>query len=230
MRRVAVAVAILVAVPACGILKKGAGDDGGASVTVGATGAANEKDVLRYPEEVKVASQQATVLKDGTQPRTFPGTGVPVATLGKGYTVTKLATYFSTGVLVIFDDPTTPGQKLLGWLGPEDLGAVATATTSATGTASGGPRPAVAVIAKDAGVATAADAGGAPSAAASAPTSPTVILFTQIAPDGKCPAGFAPAPGGCRRPCVTDATCPGAGTQGVVCKSFGGKKFCSATK
>ncbi len=228
--RVAV-LALALALCACGLLKKKKGLEDGldaATVTVTGTGAANEKDVLRYSQEDKIANELAAIAKDNTQPRTYPGLGQPVATLAKGYTVTKLAKYFSTGVLVIFDDPTTPGQKLMGWLAPEELGPLGTASTAtATAAATTAPHPTGVVVAKDAGVAAAVvDAGTAPAATSTA-AAPAAALFTQPGPDGKCPAGFAPAPGGCRRPCTSDSGCP----SGTFCKPGGlARKFCSTTK
>src|SRR5512143_3848540 len=99
-RAIAFGVALTL-VTGCGLLKKkAAGDDlDAATVVVTGTGAKNEKDVLRYASEDKVADEAASIAKDGVTPRTYPGLGVVVATLPKGYAVTKIAKYFSTGVL-----------------------------------------------------------------------------------------------------------------------------------
>lgn len=96
------------------------------------TGAKNEKDVLRYANETKVADEPHVVAKDGTKARTFPATGADVATLARGTSVVEIAKYFSTGALVVFDDPVARnGTKLMGWVAPESL-AAAPAAAAAT--------------------------------------------------------------------------------------------------
>lgn len=219
----------------CGFLKKKkpVDDDESISnaptVTVGGSGAKNEKDVLRYANETLIADEPAVIGKDGVKAKTFPASGADVATIAKGATVVKKAKFFSTGVLVLFDDPATAdGTKLMGWIAPEALGAptAATATATATQVFTAAPKPTVAVDAglKDAGVV--ADAGKPAVDAGGASPGPALLLQTNPI-GGKCPAGFALIPPFCRRPCNADRDCPANSfcTQGA-----GPKKTCSATK
>ena len=223
----------------CGLLKKKkpAADDDDESVTnaptvtVGGTGAKNEKDVLRYKNETALADEPGIIGKDGVKAKTFPATGADVATLSKGATVVKKATFFSTGVLVLFDDPAAPGTKLMGWIAPEALSAPTAATATATATpVFTAPKP-VALDAglKDAGTGLDAGAGldaGKAVVDAGGTTAPTVLLQTNpIA--GKCPAGFALIPPFCRRPCNADRDCP---ANSFCTQSAGPKKTCSATR
>ena len=221
----------------CSLLKKKKALDDDEStanaptVTVGGSGAKNEKDVLRYANETLIADEPAVIGKDGVKAKTFPATGADVATLAKGSTVVKKAKFFSTGVLVLFDDPATAdGTKLMGWIAPEALGAPAVATATATATqVFTAPRVAVDAGPKDAGAV--ADAGtiadaGRPAVDAGGGTGPTALLQTNpIA--GKCPAGFSLIPPFCRRPCNADRDCPANSfcTQGA-----GSKKTCSSTR
>lgn len=213
-----VAFSVLVGCP--GLRKKGAdaGEDDelaaiadAATVTVTGSGAKNEPDVLRYAKEEKLANEPAVVAKDGTKVRTFPGNGAEVATLAKGQAVTKIAKYFASGVLVVWDDPA--GGKLMGWVPPAALGAVGTATTTPTTPvvvrpSDAGARPVDAgarivdagAAAKDAGAAV-VDAG-----AASGPK-PSQITYPPEA-GGKCPSGFVLSGPMCKRRCMIDAECP----------------------
>lgn len=223
----------------CSLLKKknkdaGAEEDppvaNAPTITVTGSGAKNEKDVLRYASETKIADEPATIGRDGTKAKTFPASGADVATLSKGTTVVKIAKYFSTGVLVTFDDPTTgDGTKLMGWIAPEALAAPAVAQTAApvfTATA--------AKTVVDAGVKTAdagvVDAGGAADAGkagvADAGAAGPAPLLQVLPTAGKCPAGFVLVTPFCRRPCAADGDCP----KGTFCTSSAGKKTCSATK
>lgn len=197
------------------------------------TGAKNEKDILRYAKETKIADEPDTIGKDSIKAKSYPGGGNDVATLAKGTPVTKLAKYFSTAVLVTWDDPSGDG-KLMGWVLPDQLsgGAAAATTTSTT------VKPVVPVIRADAGATPAKDGGAQATDAGAAPTgkdagAPAALdagaprisgaqLFVPLQPDGKCPAAFAPAPGGCRRPCNATSDCP----RTTTCAPLGGKKFC----
>jgi len=220
----------------CGFLKKKkpVEDDesttNAPTVTVGGSGAKNEKDVLRYANETLIADEPAVIGKDGVKAKTFPATGADVATLSKGATVVKKAKFFSTGILVIFDDPATAdGTKLMGWIAPEALGAPTAATATPTATATQvftAPKPTAAVDAgaKDAGVV--ADAGKPAVDAGGGSTGPTALLQTNPLA-GKCPAGFALIPPFCRRPCNADRDCP---ANSFCTQSAGPKKTCSATK
>jgi hypothetical protein len=205
-----------------------------ATVTVSGSGAKNEKDVLRYQKEEKLADEPAVVAKDGVKIRSYPGGGADIAPLPKGTAVVKVAKYFSTAFLVLVDDPSGEG-KLMGWILPDQLAAPGAVAVTPTTTA---PKPVVrldaGLAAKDAGGpadagplphdagAGAKDAGAAVVVDAGAPQISGATLFTPAGADGKCPAGFATAPGGCRRPCAADGDCP----RTTVCGSFGGKKFC----
>jgi hypothetical protein len=210
-----------------------------ATVTVTGSGATNEKDVRRYEKETKLADVPAVISKDGTQVKNYPALGLKVATLGKGYPVVQIAKYFSTGVLVTFDDPSG-GGKLMGWVPPDALAAPGT-TPATTATATATWKPSVTPTApspKDAGAPPPpADAGhpatpGKDAGAKPAPTTTTppgkapppgaAVLFVPLGADGTCPAGFAKSAGGCKRPCTTDANCP----RSTFCVS----RFCSASK
>jgi hypothetical protein len=221
----------------CGLIKKkqpAPEDDesvtNAPTVKVGGTGAKNEKDVLRYANETAIADEPGVIGKDGgVKAKTFPASGADVATIPKGAVVVKKAKFFSTGVLVLFDDPATgDGTKLMGWISPEALGTAAITPSASTATASPTfTAPKVTVDAgapKDAG--TAADAGKAVVADAGGGTAPTALL--QVNPvAGKCPAGFVLIAPFCRRPCTADRDCPASSfcTQGA-----GSRKTCSATK
>lgn len=246
---------VLGGVLGCSLLKRSASDDedppvGNApTVTVTGTGAKNERDVLRYGNETKLADEPGVIGKDGTKARQFPATGGPVATLAKGTRVVKNAKFFSTGVLITFDDPATAdGTKLMGWVSPDSLapssggsGGVAPLTTpvspafvapKAAGDA-GGVKPVVVVDAGGAGVVDAGGGGAKPAVVVDAGGgggggngggSTTLLQVNPI--DGKCPAGFILAGPACRRPCGSDGDCP----KGTFCVSTGGRRTCSATK
>jgi hypothetical protein len=215
----------------CGLIKKkkDAGNDddeppvNAPTVTVTGTGAKNEKDILRYASETKLANEPATIGKDATKVRTFPASGADVTALAKGTAVVKLAKFFSTGVLILFDDPAAAdGSKLMGWIAPEALAVpgatpvltapVLTAPKVVTLDAGGG--------AKDAGPAV-ADAGKVVADAGGPVQSSGTITALPVA--GKCPAGMILVTPLCRKPCAADAECP----KGSVCKSSGGRKTCA---
>lgn len=213
----------------CKFLKKkgaDAGDDeDAATVTVTGTGAKNEKDVLRYASEIKVADEPGIIGKDVTKARTFPASGAEVATLSKGTPVIQLAKFFSTGVLVIFTDPATAdGSKLMGWVPPESIAAPGTAATTPTTAPVFTAAKPVDAGAKDSGAVDAgADAGKA--ADAGAPAGGLGIAAAP-GPGGTCPGGFVltQLPSLCRKSCASDLDC-GKGS-GAICKSITGKKVC----
>jgi hypothetical protein len=220
------AIVIALSFVGCPLLKsKKSGDDlDAATISVSGTGARNEKDVLRYSAEIPSNDEVVSIAKDNVSPKTYPGLGAPVATLSKGYSVTKKATYFSTGTLILFADPATPGSTLLGWVAPEELAAPAAATSGSATTTSTAPKPTgtVATTVKDAGAAV-VDAGAAPTATASSGPAPGPnTLVTQVGADGKCPTGFILNGNICRRPCANDSQCPP--------RTFCKVRFCSATK
>lgn len=227
------AMALLLAcavVSGCKLLKKkGAdtGDEDAATVTVTGTGAKNEKDVLRYASEIKLADEPGVIGKDVTKARTFPASGAEVATLSKGTQVIQIAKFFSTGVLVLFTDPAaSDGSKLMGWITPESLTAapaVATATAAPVFTAA---KP-VDAGAKDSGVADAGASTDAGKAADAGPATGGAAITAQPGPGNSCPGGFTliQPPPLCRKLCASDLDCPkGSGT---VCKALAGKKVCT---
>ncbi|MEA2753154.1 MAG: hypothetical protein QOI41_7297 [Myxococcales bacterium] len=220
----------------CKFLKKkgadGGADEDAATVTVTGTGAKNEKDVLRYASETKVADEPGVIGKDVTKARTFPASGAEVATLSKGTQVIQLAKFFSTGVLVIFTDPAaSDGSKLMGWITPESLAAAPAATTTNTATPVFTAAKPVDAGAKDSGVTDAgADAGGAADAGKAADAGATTGGAAITAPPGAggtCPGGFVlvQPPALCRKICASDLDCPKG--SGAVCKSLAGKKVCA---
>jgi len=212
-----------------------------ATITVTGSGAKNEGSVLRYAKETKLADEPATISRDATKVREFPGTGKEVATLPTGTAVTKIAKYFSTGVLVVFDDPSHDGTKLMGWIPPESIAVAATAATTATATATGVPTlPVVRVDAgppRDAGAVAIVDAGkdsgsapvdaGGGTAACTAPPAAAAQLSAPPAcgNEKKCPVGFELIGPFCRRPCTTEAQCP----RNIACLPTPGatKKSCT---
>jgi hypothetical protein len=152
MKHVAVALAAIVLASSflgCPLLKKKAEADDdpeeptaaltdAATVKVTGTGAKNEEQVLRYEKETPLQNEPAVIANDGVVARTFPGNGAPVAPLPKGTPVTKIARYFSTAVLVSFDDPLGDGSKLMGWVPPK---AFEEATSVPTNTMAPPPTP-----------------------------------------------------------------------------------------
>lgn len=236
------AMALLLAcavVSGCKFLKKnadGGADEDAATVTVTGTGAKNEKDVLRYASEVKLADEPGVIGKDVTKARTFPASGAEVATLSKGTQVIQLAKFFSTGVLVIFTDPAaSDGSKLMGWITPESLTAtpapaVATNTVAPVFTAAkpvdAGAKDSGAIADAGAAADAGADAGKAADAGA-APTTGGAAITALPGAGGSCPGGFVliQPPPLCRKLCASDLDCPKG--SGAVCKSLAGKKVCA---
>jgi hypothetical protein len=238
----------------CPLLKKKNGDDpvDAATVSVSGTGAKNEKDILRYAQE-EALDEVAVIGKDGAKARNFPGNGPEIANLAKGTVVKKMAKYFSTGVLVMFDDPVAgDGSKLMGWVAPNafdvaapkpvwtppkivDAGVKVDAGGGGTtvDAGGGGGKP-------DAGVATADAGGGGGGGGTDAGgggggggglVKPARGAVTTPAIGGKCPDGWAvtPSPGDglCRMSCKTDAECT-AQSRVTKCKPIGALKLCQS--
>ncbi|MCW5832863.1 MAG: hypothetical protein KIS78_10670 [Labilithrix sp.] len=81
--------------------------------------------MLRYANETPLPNEPAVIGDGGAKARNFPGNGPEVATLPKGTAVVKVAQYFNTGVLILFDDPSGDGSKLVGWVTPKVFDATA---------------------------------------------------------------------------------------------------------
>ncbi|MBX3218150.1 MAG: hypothetical protein KF850_39455 [Labilithrix sp.] len=246
----------------CPLLKKKGAAEAGAdeedpsaaladAETVAATGvgAKNEANVLRYANETPLPNEPAVIGDSGAKARNFPGNGPEVATLPKGTAVVKVAQYFNTGVLIMFDDPSGDGSKLLGWVTPKVFDATAVAPeptvkpivpvpivrvdagSNAAVKDAGAPiadagAPAKdagsSVAVKDAGAApTVVDAGGAKSNAIPQPPKSAVAVAPT---DGKCPDGWAISEGMCRRKCAADTECP----RNTKCASKQGVKVCTS--
>lgn len=195
-----------------------------ATVTVSGTGAKNEANVLRYATETPLANEPAVIGKDNTPARNFPGNGPIVANLAKGVPVAKIAQYFSTGVLVMFDDPAGDGSKLLGWVTPNAFDVAAPPPAKPVIVPprdAGGP----VVVVKDAGTAPVADAGtkpATPDAGSSTVVFPKgLVSYPPI--EGKCGEGYALTQSMCRKKCTADTECG----RGLKCVNKGGTKVCS---
>jgi hypothetical protein len=233
-----------VSILGCGLLKKktdatDAGDDPTAALadaaTVGAAGlgAKNESSVLRYANETALANEPAVIGEGGAKARNFPGNGPEVAFLPKGTPVAKIAQYFSTGTLIMFDDPSGDGSKLMGWVPPKAFDVAAPAPTKPvvvpipTARADAG----LVVAIKDAGVVTqdagstvtkVVDAGGGGNNA-TLPQPPKGVPAVPPV-NGKCPDGWAVTESMCRRKCATDTECP----RGTKCATKQGIKVCTS--
>lgn len=221
-------------------------DDPSASIADAATveaaglGAKNEANVLRYARETPIANEPAVIGGEGAHARNFPGNGPEVAFLAKGTTVAKIAQYFSTGTLVMFDDPTGDGSKLIGWVPPSSFDVAAPAPTKIIVPPTPVPvRPSDAgVVTKDAGAAVVVDAGAAAvvikdaGAAAAVDAGvksaglpqPAKGVLAVPAVAGKCPDNWALTEGMCRRRCVADTECP----RGTKCATKGASKVCTS--
>jgi hypothetical protein len=139
--RVTVALCFISSLAACDFLKKkgadadaaaAAADEAGAAAaatdaaavpaTTGGTGAANENDVARFPDETALGSVAATT-KRFANLRESPGTGKVVLPLNAGTNVTELASR-QTFFLVTVD---ASGTKKLGWVSNDAFSAAADA-------------------------------------------------------------------------------------------------------
>ncbi len=120
-------VSLMLVIASCNLLKKKGGDDGGAEggtasaeemdaapPAAAAPLAANEDDVVRFPDETAIANVAATAQR-GYNVREAPLTGKVVGGLAKGQAATQLAKR-EKFFLVTFE---TGGQKLMGWI-PEE--------------------------------------------------------------------------------------------------------------
>jgi hypothetical protein len=199
-----------------------------ATITVGGTGAKNEKDVVRYAAEENIEDEEDELEKEMAV-RTVPRSGAIVVTLAKGTKVMKIAKYSNAGVLVEFKDPSSEGL-LMGWVPPAAF--VESASPKPKSTLSqlrdGGARPVDAgakpEAGADAGAMTTTDAGPASTPSNATGPKKTDLTWPPEA-GGKCPADFVYAAPLCRRVCTTDADCPRGGSKCVGVS--GGKKYCS---
>jgi hypothetical protein len=220
---------------ACPLLKKKSTEDetppvvDAATVSVSGTGAKNEAAVLRYANETPLDNEPAVIAKDGTVVRNFPGNGPEVATLSKGTAVAKIASYFSSGTLIMFDDPAGDGSKLMGWVSPKAFDVAAPPPTKTVFV----PPRVVVVVDAGGGGGTVRDAGGGPVDAggggprvvvdAGAPAAPKGVATAPI--NGACPwAGWMLTEGMCRRKCNADTECP----RGTKCAKKGAGKVCTS--
>lgn len=126
---------VCAALLSCGLLKKKAADgepaDAAPDVAVAqvvdaealpalAPQATNENDVARFPDEIPV--EVPSVLQRPANAREAPPSGKVVAALPAKASVTQVALR-DKYILVVFDDPKTPGQKLMGWIVQDALSA-----------------------------------------------------------------------------------------------------------
>jgi len=189
----------------CSLLKKklqgaDAGEDDdeiavvdAAIVTPAGIGAKNEADVLRYANETPVANEPAVIGSKGAKARNFPGNGPEVANLAPGTNVTKVAQYFSTATLVMFDDPEG-GGKLLGWVSPKAFD-VTEPTPKATTTPTSAPTPSPTKD-KDPAPSRVVDAGSTPTPTKDAGAAIPDAGSSAAAKDAGAPPKPAPDAGG----------------------------------
>lgn len=224
----------------CPLFKKKATDEDpsvadAATVTVTGIGAKNEATVLRYASEVPLPNEPAVIGSEGAKARNFPGNGPEVAFLPKGTAVAKIAQYFSTATLVMFDDPSGDGSKLIGWVTPKSFDVAAPAPTKAVVVPprvadAGGPKDAGSTArdgstTQDAGATPAKDGGAAATDAGGGglPQPPKGSLAVPPV-DGKCPDNWTITEGMCRRKCTADSEC----VRGSKCVSKKGTKVCTS--
>ncbi len=84
--------------------------------------ATNEGDIARFPDETKIADEEA-MLQRAYNVREAPPAGVVIVGLNKGTTVTKIASR-ERFFLILFDDAKAPGTKLMGWIHRDAFSAV----------------------------------------------------------------------------------------------------------
>ena len=109
--------------------------DAGQSAAVAETPDANASDpvttnganVARFGDEVKIDKVVAVILSSNAQVREDPAGGKLFATIPKGTSVTELAEH-EGHVLIVFDNPKTPSEKLSGWVGKDVFSASAVHT------------------------------------------------------------------------------------------------------
>lgn len=140
------------------------------TVDAAGLGAKNEANVLRYANETPLPNEPALVGEKGARARNFPGNGPEVAFLPKGTPVVKIAQYFSTGTLIVFDDPSGDGTRLMGWVTPSAFDATTPAPSpSPPPSPTPTPTPTAPPSSSDAGAKLVVDAGAKPQDAGAAP-------------------------------------------------------------
>lgn len=180
------------------------------TISVTGTGAKNEAQITRYPNETSLGGAPALIANNGTVARTFPGAGAQVAVLSKSTPCGKVAQYGNAGTLILWNEPSD-GSTLMGWV--------------PNGSFQGSVNPSTikpVTVVKDASAPAVQDAGGN-----STPPTPTVTDAGPPAADpcpvscaptnGQCPGGKKNDNGMCRIQCKTDKDCP----RNVKCQTRG---------
>lgn len=197
-------------------LKRGSGDDpvDAGTITVSGTGAKNEAQITRYPNETSLGGAPALIAKDGTIARTFPGAGSQVAVLAKNTPCGKIGQYGNAGTLIMWLDPAD-GQNTMGWVPNASFQSGPIPSTVKT----------VVVPAKDASAPAVVDAGGGGAVADAGNNNVSAKVDAgATGPDfgpcqnfcasinGQCPPGKKlDGKGSCRIPCLAAtaaAVCP----------------------
>jgi hypothetical protein len=196
------------------------GDDAPAidagTISVSGTGAKNEAQITRYPNETNLSSAPALIAKDGTIVRASPGAGAQVAVLNKSTPCGKVAQFGNAATLIVWNEPD--GTAMMGWV----------PSTSFQGSVNPSTIKPVVVI-KDAGAPAVQDAGG------STPPNPPAAVdaggggapsfgpcpVSCPAQKDQCPAGKKNDNGMCRIPCKKTEDCP----RGVSCNA---RQVCSS--
>jgi hypothetical protein len=181
------------------------------TISVTGTGAKNEAQITRYPNETSLGGAPALIANNGTVARTFPGAGAQVAVLAKSTPCGKVAQYGNAGTLIMWNEPD--GSTLMGWV--------------PNGSFQGSVNPATikpVTVAKDAGAPAAVhDAGGTPppppppAAVDAGPPAADPCPVSCTPTNGQCPTGKKNDNGMCRIQCKKDADCP----RNVKCQSRG---------
>ena len=97
----------------------------------------NAANVARFGDEVKIDHVVAVVVSSNAQVREDPAGGKLLATIPKGASVTELAEH-AGHLLVVFDNPKTPTEKLSGWVSKDIFSASAVHVAAKDGGVSAG--------------------------------------------------------------------------------------------
>ena len=117
------AIAMVLCVTGCPKKKTGEAADAAAEAATAEVDAAppatvtasNADAVARFPDEAAIDHQAATLQWNQVNARESPPSGEVVGKLTKGANVTQIASH-GNYILVIFDNPSTPGDHLMGWV------------------------------------------------------------------------------------------------------------------